>query len=77
MDRFKKFWQDHKDKVKGVVVGVGATSVVAYYLIVQTKHGRQITAFEVLVPYDSDTNTPGILFVRHKDKEEGTYEIIS
>lgn len=77
MDRFKKFWHDHKDKIRGAAVGVGVTSAVACYLIVKMKDGRMLTVFEVLSPYNPATQEQGLLYVKHRDGEEGTYFIDS
>ncbi len=75
MQNLKTLWTDNKDKLKGVAFGIASTSIVTAYLIHHTKISRQITSFEI-VDYDgSDSPTGKVLFVKHRDGEEGFYNI--
>lgn len=75
MKQFKTLWNDNKEKTKGIAIGVASTSLVTVYLIHKTKVGRQLTSFEVVDYTESDSPTGKILAVKHRDGEEGFYNI--
>lgn len=75
MNRFKKSWSDKKERIQGFAIGVATTSLATIYLIHRTKVGRQITNYEVVTTDQTDSPTGTILYVKHRDGEEGYYNI--
>lgn len=75
MQNIKTLWTDNKDKLKGAAIGVASTSVVTAYLIHKTKISRQLTSFEIIDYTESGSPTGKILAVKHRDGEEGFYNI--
>ena len=75
MQNIKTLWTDNKDKLKGAAIGVASTSLVTAYLIHKTKINRQLTSFEIVDCPDYGSPTGKILAVKHRDGEEGFYNI--
>lgn len=75
MKNLTSFWHDNKDKLKGVAIGVASTSIVTAFLVHKTKIDRQLTSFEIVDYTESGSPTGKILAVKHRDGEEGFYNI--
>lgn len=75
MKNLATLWNDNKETLKGVALGVASTSLVAAYQIHKTKIGRQLTSYEIVATDETGAATGHILVVKHRDGEEGFYNI--